>query len=186
MIEVGHWQRLDEADALGPQPQSFTTGDQDHELGTCRKQVANEARGIHDVFEVVENDQARLGRQEVVQSRRLGRAVALTRSDGLGDRGRHQVEIPNRRQVDKPDVGERIAQFARQFESQPRLARAAGAGECEQSGALCREQTAQLGDCFVAPKQRRARNWWCSSAFTTPFACLDVPFFGRLRQDGPF
>ena len=50
---------------------------------------------------------------------------------------------------------------------------------------MCRQQAAQLGDGFVAPKQRRALKWWCPRALTTPFVCLEVPYFGRMRQGRP-
>ena len=128
----GQRQRRDRELLLAGDPQRGPARHDDRQLWRRPQQVGDDRGARDDLLEVVEHQQ-RGAVLEVVLHAIDGRPLRGEQPDGRGDRRRHEVRIGHRRERHEPRaVGVPVDAVARERQRQPRLARAAGAGERQQ------------------------------------------------------
>ncbi len=122
-----------------------------------RQQTGDEPDVRHELLEVVEQEQhapvAEVGREHVLQ--RLARLADLER---LGERVSEQRRILHRREVDEDDaVAQLRSELLRGCDRKPRLARAARAGERDQTHVVAPQERRDRGHLEATTHQRCRR-----------------------------
>ena len=140
---------------LPDQAQALPACDENLQLWRESEKMADIWTGDNQVLEIVEYEQHRLPFKPSPQALRERFACALLHSERLRDRPKDQVRVRERRQRDeKHAISEIFDKAGRDAKGEPRLARAANAGQSDQAHVLTPEQCPQLDELALTADER--------------------------------
>ena len=139
-------QRLDRVALLRFDLQRLPARDQRLRVGRLRQERRDRRRGLHDLLEVVEQEQQALA-PDVVAHGAVG-------ADGRADRAFDEGRVAECLKRDPEDaVGELLDRFGRELHREPRLAAAARPGQGQQ--AMGADESAGFGELTLSADDRR-------------------------------
>ena len=129
LVRVGHGERRNGELALGPHSKPGPAGDQSLQEGAGREAFRHYGACIHDLFEVVENQEHPALAQEVLQRLQHTLARNILQPHSLCDRRRHLRWIGDAGKPHEVHALEVVQHFCRDVDGQASLADPTGAGE---------------------------------------------------------
>ena len=144
---------------LTGEAQRHSTGHQHFQAGCASQELPDLRRGRDDLLEVVEHEQELPVTYGVFEGLQRCARPGFADAQHLGNGGRDQRRISDRRQIDEPNtIREAIQQRGGEREGQARFAGAAGARQREQPHVIPQESTANGGEFPLAPDKRGRRH----------------------------
>ena len=141
---------------LGPETQRLAAGDDHLHIGARRQQLADRRRGLHHLFEVVQQEEHSLALQPLDQQIVGRHATVLEHAERVRDGRRHQLGMPDRGQRDEiHTVREIVRGVGRELQTQSTLSDAAGPDHRQETHVGLYEHLVRGGDEVAATHKWR-------------------------------